>query len=92
MVLVLVNILECSQALFIYFFQKDLHMQNQVPNALQYKPADAAKLLSMSERKLHDLLQSGEIHSVKIGGSRYIAHETLLNWIKSKHDLFAQAL
>ena len=66
--------------------------QNQVQNALQYKPADAAKLLSMSERKLHDLLQSGEIHSVKIGGSRYIAHETLLNWIKSKHNLFAQAL
>ena len=92
MVLVLVNSLECFQASFIYFFHKDLHMQNQVPNALQYKTKEAAKLLNMSERKLHDLLQSGEIHSVKIGGSRYIAHETLLNWIKSKHNLFAQAL
>ena len=92
MVVVLVNSLECFQALFIYFFQKDLPMQNQVPNALQYKPADAAKLLNMSERKLHDLLQSGEIHSVKIGGSRYVAHETLLSWIRSKHSLPSQAL
>ena len=67
-------------------------MQNQVPSAFQYKPADAAKLLNMSERKLFDLLGNGEIHSVKIGGSRYIAHETLLSWIRSKHALPSQAL
>jgi len=67
-------------------------MRNQVPNALQYKPVDAEKMLNMSERQLYDLLQSGEIHSVKIGGSRYVAHETLLNWIRSKHSLPSQAL
>ena len=92
MVLALGNSWKCFPASFIYFFQKDLPMQNQVPNALQYKPAEAAKLLNMSERKLFDLLGNGEIHSVKIGGSRYVAHETLLNWVRSKHSLPSQAL
>jgi len=44
---------------------------------LLYTVAEAAELLSISRAKLYTLIGSGEIESVKMGGSRRIPHEAL---------------
>ena len=41
----------------------------------------AAQLLDMSRSKLYELLASGEVASVKIGGSRRIALDELRDYV-----------
>lgn len=49
---------------------------------LLHAPADAAKLLGISRAKLYELLDSGEVPSVKIGRSRRISHRALVEYVE----------
>ena len=47
-------------------------------------PEDAAKALSLCERKLSELTSTREIPSIKIGKSRRYSIEALRQWIADK--------
>jgi excisionase family DNA binding protein len=49
---------------------------------LAYGVQDAAKLLSMGERTLWELIASGELHSIKRGGRRLVPRTALLDFIE----------
>lgn len=49
------------------------------------KKCEVAEVLRVSPRTVDRLIASGELPSVKIGGSRRIQHEALLNFI-SRHE------
>jgi excisionase family DNA binding protein len=44
---------------------------------LLYKPAEAAMLVSQGRTKLYEAIASGELRSVKVGGSRLIPADAL---------------
>lgn len=50
-------------------------------NKLLLRPSEAAEALSVSRSKLYELLASGELGSVRIGGSRRIPVRELLAYI-----------
>lgn len=52
------------------------------PFKLQYRLAEAAAWLSMSERSLRYLMDDGLISSYRIKGSRFIARAELVRFVK----------
>lgn len=45
-----------------------------------YRPAEAARVLSIGRTRLYDLMRTGEVESVKVGASRLIPAEALLEF------------
>lgn len=53
------------------------------PNVLlALRPEEAAKSLRISRSRIYELIQSGEIESIKIGRSRRIPVEGLRSWMR----------
>ncbi|MEU8821832.1 helix-turn-helix domain-containing protein [Actinoplanes sp. NPDC048796] len=50
---------------------------------LAYTVNDAAEQLSVSRRKMYDLMEKGEIASITVGRSRRITHEALEDYLRS---------
>ncbi len=50
-------------------------------NQLLHKPEAAADLLDIGRSKIFELMQSGEIPSVRIGRSRRISHDSLVAYV-----------
>ena len=46
---------------------------------LAYGPAEASELLGISRSQLYELMNTGQIPSVKLGGRRLIRHEYLVD-------------
>lgn len=51
---------------------------NARPEPLAYSIADAAIVCSLSRSRLYELLKTGELPSIKIGGRRLITRAALL--------------
>ncbi|MEW2442825.1 helix-turn-helix domain-containing protein [Micromonospora marina] len=51
---------------------------------LAYKVPEAAIRIGMSVRKCWALVHAGEIRSYKVGHSRYVSHQALLDWIEQQ--------
>ena len=47
---------------------------------LFYKPAEAAIVLARGKTKVYDALASGELRSIKVGGSRLIPADALVEY------------
>jgi excisionase family DNA binding protein len=45
------------------------------------RPREAGQLVGLSERKVRELIATGAIRSVKIGGSRLIPYAALEAWL-----------
>jgi excisionase family DNA binding protein len=48
---------------------------------LSYRPAEAAKALGVSRRKLYNLMNEGKLRSAKSGNARMIPREALLAFL-----------
>jgi len=46
-----------------------------------YTVQEAAKALGMSRSKVYGLMKEGELHSVKIGGSRRLRKQDLIDYV-----------
>jgi hypothetical protein len=46
-----------------------------------YTVQEAAKALGMSRSKVYGLMNEGELHSVKIGGSRRLRKQDLIDYV-----------
>jgi excisionase family DNA binding protein len=46
-----------------------------------YTVQEAAHVLKMSRSKIYGLIKDGELHSVKIGGSRRLRKQDLLEYV-----------
>ncbi len=53
---------------------------------IAYKVPSAARILDMSERKVWDLVHTGEIDSFKIGSSRRVTRQALLEYIQRREQ------
>ena len=60
--------------------------KSEQDSKLLVRQAEAAVMLSMSERNLWSLVQAGEVPSFKIGRSRFFSVDALKEWIASKID------
>lgn len=58
---------------------------------LLYKVADVAQVLSLSRTKVYELVRSGELPSVRIGGSRRVRGEDLTEYVESLQRICAEA-
>jgi len=47
---------------------------------LMYRPAEAAQIVSQGRTKLYEALASGELRSVKVGRSRLIPADALVEY------------
>lgn len=56
---------------------------------LLYKVADVAQVLSLSRTKVYELVRSGELPSVRIGGSRRVRGEDLTEYVESLQRISA---
>jgi excisionase family DNA binding protein len=56
---------------------------------LAYKVHNAARLLDLSERKVWELVKSGDLESVKVGGSRLITRDALIAYLKAQAEATA---
>lgn len=54
---------------------------NPVPVTLLLTPEEAASALRVGRSKVYDLMRSGVLRSVKIGGSRRISATTLAEFV-----------
>lgn len=52
-----------------------------VPERLQYKAKEAARLLDVSERKLADYVKEGLVKSRKVKGLRFFPRQYLLEFV-----------
>lgn len=60
-------------------------MNEQAPiGKLAYTVAEAAKKISLSRSSVYELIQSGEIETIKIGRSRRITEGQLLRFLTRK--------
>ena len=48
-----------------------------------YTVQEAAKALRMSRSKVYGLIKEGELHSVKIGGSRRFRKQDLIDYVET---------
>lgn len=48
---------------------------------LAYPPAEAARLLGLSQARIYQLLADGSLPSLKIGKSRRIRHEAIVAFL-----------
>lgn len=56
-------------------------MKSEIPSKLLLKPSEAARLLGISERKLWQMTQDGEIQSILLGRCRRYSLRWLEDWI-----------
>lgn len=57
---------------------------NSVPaDALAYRPNEAARVSGISRSRLYELIASGEIPAVKLGGCTLILRESLVAYLAS---------
>ncbi|WP_320067668.1 helix-turn-helix domain-containing protein [Micromonospora sp. RTGN7] len=56
----------------------------QSSEPLAYDLAEAARLLSLGKRKVEYMVKSGELRSIKIGRSRRVPREVLLEYIEQQ--------
>jgi excisionase family DNA binding protein len=56
----------------------DAHRGDVQVERLAYRPAEAAKTLGVSRRKLYNLMNEGKLRSVKSGNARMIPREALM--------------
>lgn len=56
----------------------DPHRNKSPIERLGYRPAEAAKALGVSRRKLYDWINDGTLRSVKRGSARIIPREALM--------------
>lgn len=61
------------------------HTQTE-PTPIQVGTAEAAKLLRMSERFLHQLKQDGSIPHIKVGTKIFYNVQSLNDWSKSQEQ------
>jgi excisionase family DNA binding protein len=54
---------------------------NAIPPALLLTPQEAAQALRVGRSKFYDLIRSGALRSVKIGGSRRISATALAEFV-----------
>lgn len=57
--------------------------------AFRYKPADAARALSISLRKLEELISDGSlvVHQDSAGGTRYVSAESIRAYIERREEV-----
>ncbi len=65
-------------------------MENLVSNPQLLKPAEAARSLAISERKLWGLTKCGEIPCVRIGRSVRYDPRDLASWIEARKSVTAE--
>lgn len=53
---------------------------------LLYRVTEAAEVLSLSRAKVYELINSGALRSVRIGGARRITAEDLAAFVASLND------
>ena len=51
---------------------------------LLYRPAEAAIALGVSRSRMYELITSGEIPSIRLGGTWRVPVELLRQWIKEQ--------
>ncbi|MES3639887.1 helix-turn-helix domain-containing protein [Mycobacterium intracellulare] len=54
-----------------------------------YRPDEAAKLLGCGRTRVYAFIKSGELRSVKLGGSRRIPRSAIEEFIESLDDVTA---
>lgn len=54
---------------------------NSEPVALLLTPEEAAQALRVGRSKVYDLMRSGQLRSVKIGGSRRVSAQALVEYV-----------
>mgnify|MGYP000409091997 CR=1 FL=1 len=65
----------------------EVSIQTQGPIApLAYRPNEAAKALNVGRTMVYALINSGELHSVKVGGCRLIPLATLEAFLNGEGD------
>lgn len=53
---------------------------------LLYRVAEAAEVLSLSRAKVYELINSGALRSVRIGGARRVTAEDLAAFVAALND------
>lgn len=66
-------------------------MGSVMEDKLLYKVTDVAQVLSLSRTKVYELVRSGELASVRIGGSRRVRGEDLARYVESLERISAHA-
>jgi excisionase family DNA binding protein len=66
---------------------KDMPTPNVAPLTLLLTPEEAAEALRVGRSKVYDLMRSGALRSVKIGGSRRISAIALAEFIAGLEDV-----
>lgn len=66
-------------------------MGSVMEDKLLYKVTDVAQVLSLSRTKVYELVRSGELTSVRIGGSRRVRGEDLARYVESLERISAHA-
>lgn len=51
---------------------------------LLYRPAEAAEAIGVSKTKAYELIASGEIPSIRIGGSVRVPVDALKAWVEDR--------
>jgi excisionase family DNA binding protein len=51
---------------------------------LLYRVREVAEAVGLSERKVNDFIKRGELHSIKIDGSRRVPDDSLKRWIAER--------
>jgi excisionase family DNA binding protein len=49
---------------------------------LMYRPAEAARVLGMRRTSVFELIKSGRLRSVKLGGARFITADALRAFVR----------
>jgi excisionase family DNA binding protein len=62
------------------------HTPPSEPRPIAVRPKQAAKLLSLSERKLRELCATGELPSLRVGSARLIAYSALTAWLNERAE------
>ena len=47
-----------------------------------YRPAEAAEAIGVSRSRVYELINSGEIPSIKVGGVRRVPVDKLRDWVE----------
>jgi excisionase family DNA binding protein len=58
---------------------------------LLFRPSEAAEAIGIGRSKMYELLASGELPSIRIGGSIRVPVDALRAWIASRLDERAEA-
>lgn len=70
---------------------REQERETVVEDKLLYKVAEVAQVLSLSRTKVYELVRTGELPSVRIGGSRRVRGEDLAQFVESLQRVSACA-